>query len=92
MGDLRKLARGRPCMVRVPNVCTDDRDTTVLAHYRLSGVSGMGMKSPDVCGAWACGDCHEFVDTHRDDATKKWHLEGVIRTLAALVKEELLQW
>jgi len=41
-------------MVRIPEVCNHNSETTVLAHYRLAGVSGIGMKSPDILGAWAC--------------------------------------
>lgn len=88
--NLRKLARGRPCQIRIPMVCDGGGETTVLAHYRLSGVSGMGIKSPDVCGAWACASCHQYVDTHHEDHIKVWFLEGVVRTLAALVKEGTL--
>ena len=55
---LRKLARGRPCQVRIPGVCDGGGETTVLAHYRLAGVSGMGYKSPEdvhVALKLACG-------------------------------------
>lgn len=92
MADLRKTARDRPCMVRVPGVCDGGGPTTVLAHYRLSGVSGMGFKSPDVCGAWCCAPCHAWVDSHHSEEVKVWHLEGVIRTLNALSKEGALKW
>lgn len=92
MADLRKLARDRPCMVRVPGICNGDNATTVLAHYRLSGVSGMGFKAPDVCGAWCCSACHTWVDSQHGDSVKVWHLEGIVRTLNALVKDEVLKW
>lgn len=49
--NLRKQARGRGCQVRIPHVCNFNSETTVLAHYRLAGISGMGMKSPDAIGA-----------------------------------------
>jgi Protein of unknown function (DUF1364) len=81
---LRELARLMPCMVRVPNVCNGNPETTVLAHYRLSGVSGMGFKAPDICGAWACSACHAWIDTHHDPFSRIWHLEGMVRTLDAL--------
>ena len=84
--NLRKLARDKPCMVRVPNVCDGGGETTVLAHYRLSGVSGIGYKSPDVCGAWCCGPCHQWIDAHHDTETRLMHAEGVLRTLDKLVK------
>lgn len=91
MVDLRKLARGQPCMIRIPGICNRNPETTVLAHYRLIGVSGMGMKSPDTCAAWACSSCHEFVDTKGKNPEvartyKALHLEGVIRTLNELDK------
>ena len=86
--NLREAARGRPCQIRIPGVCVDDRATTVLAHYRLNG--GVGLKPPDICGAWACSWCHDAVDrrTHLEleyEYVRHCHAEGVLRTLAALV-------
>lgn len=89
--NLRKLARGRDCQIRLPAICNHNPETTVLAHYRMAGLSGMGIKSPDLCGAWACSDCHGYVDTHRDDTTARYFLEGVLRTIAALQKEGVLK-
>ena len=92
---LRKEARGRGCMVRIPEVCNHNSETVVLAHYRLAGVSGIGMKSPDVIGAWACSACHDTIDrrahTNLDrDYVRLLHLEGMARTLAQLNKEGLI--
>jgi hypothetical protein len=87
--NLRQLARGKPCMVRSV-LCNSNPETTVLAHFRLMGVSGMGMKSPDTCAAWACSDCHDLIDgrrstrLHTRDELQLMHLHGVIRTLAEL--------
>lgn len=97
MADLRKLAKGRECQVRLPGICNQDNETTVLAHYRLSGVSGMGMKSPDVCAAFACNACHDVIDRRaynwlEPEQVKLAHLEGVMRTLNILVKEGVLKW
>ena len=88
--NLREQARGRDCQVRLVGVCNFDPATTVLAHYRLIGLSGMGMKSPDLLASWACSNCHTYVDTHKDDATARAFLEGVLRTQAQLVKEGVL--
>ena len=88
--NLRKLAKGRDCQIRLPGICNHNPETTVLAHYRMAGLSGMGMKSPDMCGAWACSNCHTYVDTHRDDVTARAFLEGVLRTIAALQTEGVL--
>lgn len=93
--NLRKQAKGRGCMVRIPGVCNHNSETVVLAHVRLTGVSGMGMKSPDILGAWACSACHDAVDrrNHTDldrDYVRLLHLEGMVRTIAQLEKEGLL--
>ena len=92
---LRKEAKGRGCMVRIPEVCNHNSETVVLAHYRLAGVSGIGMKSPDLLGAWACSACHDAIDrrAHTDldrDYVRLLHLEGMARTLAQLNREGLL--
>lgn len=93
MVNLRSLARGRPCQVRLP-CCNGDWTTTVLAHYRLSGISGMGMKSPDLIGAWACSACHDEVDrrTQREplNVVRQAHAHGVFRTQAMLLKEGVI--
>ena len=92
---LRKEARGRGCMVRIPDVCNHNSETVVLCHYRLAGVSGIGMKSPDVLGAWACSACHDTIDrrAHTDldrDYVRLLHLEGMVRTIAQLNREGLI--
>lgn len=89
--NLRKQARGRGCQVRIPHVCNFNSETTVLAHYRLAGISGMGMKSPDAIGAWACSACHSYVDTRHDAETKLALAEGVFRTLAQLIREGVVK-
>lgn len=95
--NFRKAARGRPCTVRIPNVCDGGGETTVLSHYRLAGYSGVGMKPDDVAfGAWACAPCHDAIDgrlrvtQHAPGQLRLWHAEGVLRTIAALRKERLL--
>ena len=92
---LRKAAKDRGCTVRIPGVCNFNSATTVLAHIRLAGVSGMGMKSPDLLGAWACSACHDAVDRRfRTDLDRDYvrlaHLEGMVRTIAQLRKEGLI--
>jgi hypothetical protein len=96
--DLRALARNRECAVRSP-VCTFDTATTVLAHVRMSGISGMGHKAPDVLGAYACHPCHtlcdtgQYMDVHLSrDERDLLLLRGMARTIAMLVKEGVLTW
>lgn len=85
---LRREARGQDCMVRLPGVCNHNPETTVLAHYRLAGISGIGMKSPDTIAAWSCSSCHDAIDrrAHLDlerDYVRLAHAEGVFRTWLA---------
>lgn len=90
--NLRKAARGQPCQVRIPGVCNGDPATTVLAHYRLPGTCGVGMKPPDEQAAWACSSCHDEVDgrtftgMHNKTELRLYHAEGVFRTQEALRK------
>ena len=88
----RKIARGRPCMIRIADVCNGDPETTVLAH--LPG-GGMGRKRHDLHGAWSCSACHDACDgrlktTYEREFLRSYHLEAVIRTQEALIAEGLL--
>lgn len=82
-------------MIRIPGVCNHNSETVVLAHVRIAGISGMGMKSPDLLGAWSCSECHSAADrrTHLDldrDYVRLLHLEGMARTINQLLKEDKL--
>ncbi len=91
--NLRKHAQGKPCMVRIPNVCSHNVEETVLAHVRLAGVTGVGMKAPDILGAWCCSRCHEVTEREKgDDSIQRAFLEGVVRTQDILVSEGSLKW
>lgn len=95
--NLRKYAERKPCAIRIPNVCNGRDDTTVLAHFRMSGISGMSLKSPDLLGAWACSDCHDAVDRRRfteldRDYVRLLHLEGVMRTQSFLIDQGKVKW
>lgn len=85
--NLRNLARNQECQIRAPG-CNYNTETTVLAH--LNG-AGMGLKSHDLLGAWACSHCHDLVDGRITDAIisnsarRLLHLDGVIRTQQKLI-------
>lgn len=88
---LTRAARDRECQVRIPGVCNGNPETTVLAHYRMAGTCGAGLKPNDLQGAWACSACHDACDSRgnaisRDDA-RRYHAEGVMRTQAILISE-----
>ena len=88
--NLRQLARGKPCMVRVPGHCNHHWDTTILAHYRLSGYCGTGLKPDDwSMGSWCCSSCHDVIDgrvktDHDKGVLRLMHAEGCLRTQAEL--------
>lgn len=89
---LTKAARGRECQVRIEGVCNGNSETTVLAHYRMSGTRcGVGLKPNDLQGAWACSACHDEIDrrTRKIDSelARHYHAEAVMRTQAILISE-----
>lgn len=90
--NLRKAARGRDCQIRLEGVCNFNPETTVLAHIRMAGITGMGMKAPDLLGSWACSACHDVVDRRvrtdfERDYTELSLLRGVMRTQNLLLNE-----
>lgn len=96
MTDLRKEARGRDCQIR-SEVCSHNREETVLAHIRMQGISGMGIKAPNLLGAWACYPCHQLVDTGRYGDVQMTRedrelllLRGMARTQYQLIREDKL--
>ena len=92
MTDLRKAAKGELCQVRIPTICNNDRETVVLAHFRLLGISGLGIKSPDLLGAWCCSACHTYVDQSKEDYAQLAFAHGVFRTQAKLIERHLVKW
>ena len=94
--DLRKEAKGRECTIRIPNVCNGINETVVLCHLNRKSLfgAGVGLKAPDIFGAWGCSNCHDAVDNRgafenmlSRDETEKMHMEGVFRTQNQLLKE-----
>ena len=86
--NLRDYARDKGCQVRLPGICNGDPATTVLAHFRMAGICGTGLKPPDLCGSWACANCHDECDrrTRKLDGeyVRLAFAEGVMRTLHEL--------
>ena len=78
-------------------MCNGNTATTVLAHFRMSGISGMSLKSPDLLAAFACSDCHDAIDRRRfmeldRDYVRLLHLEGVMRTQSFLIDQGKVKW
>ena len=74
-------------MIRIPGVCNRNPETTVLAHFRMTSISGMSLKPPDFLGSWACSECHAYVDSNHDAETQLAFAKGVFRTLNNLHTE-----
>ena len=93
--NLRKLAQGKPCMIRLPG-CNgggfdiDGNSKSCLCHYRLAGYVGGAQKPDDFAfGAWGCAPCHDLVDgrtksDHDRQTLRLAHAEGCLRTQAEL--------
>ena len=56
---LLAMAKGMPCLLRVPGVCQGGTETTVAAHSNLSihGKAG-ARKADDQYSVWGCMACH----------------------------------
>lgn len=96
--DLTDAANGEECTVRIVGACNYRTDTTVAAHWPgLDGGRGMGMKSIDLCIAFACFGCHEVIDgrrplpagASRTSVELDYH-RGHYRTLVRLAQKGLL--
>ncbi|AJJ63732.1 DUF1364 domain-containing protein [Yersinia aldovae] len=92
MANLRKEARGRECQIRIVGICNGNAETSVLAHYRMAGTCGTGIKPHDLQAAIGCSDCHDAIDGRKKsdytrDELRLLHAEGVFRTQAIWKKE-----
>jgi hypothetical protein len=65
-------ARDRPCLLRVPHVCSNDPATTVACHSnQLSHGKGMGIKAHDFMTVWGCAMCHQWLDRSAASSVEK---------------------
>ena len=69
---LLDLARGQPCLLRVPGVCQGGTETTVAAHSNLSihGKAG-ARKANDQYSVFGCVACHGWLDQGPAPRAKK---------------------
>lgn len=96
MTNLRDAARGRECQIRLPGVCNFNPETSVLCHDRIAGITGVGMKAPDIMAAIGCSACHDEVDRRtrvlEAEFVKVCFYQGVMRTLGIWINEGFLKW
>jgi len=62
---VRRAAEGAPCTVQIPGACDGGGATSVLAHLRMLGGGGVGMKPDDIDSVIACDGCHSCIDSRR---------------------------
>ena len=69
--NLRDLARGEECSVKLGGACRCQPETTVWAHTNtLADNKGMGYKASDERGFFAGYECHAQIDQGRMDSEK----------------------
>ena len=95
MSKITESARSEECQVRLPGICNGDPATTVWAHANGSAAGkGIGMKSPDLLGAYACSSCHDEVDRRtrkmERDHVRLAFCEGHFRSLRKLIEKGLV--
>lgn len=95
MSKIRESARGQDCLVRLPGVCSFNRETVIAAHIRISGLCGIGIKPSDLLTVRACSNCHDVMDGRAKAAFPAEQLkiyvhEAHCRTLVEYEKEGLV--
>lgn len=93
--NLRKLAEGKPCYLRLYPFCNHQPETTVLAHIRRGGTAGGAMKPVDINGAPVCSRCHAVYDGEKQAIYSRTELDAEMlrahcQWLDYLWKEELI--
>ena len=93
MTNLRKSAKGEPCMIRLDG-CNGgpNNETVVLAH--LNG-AGLALKSHDCHASFACASCHDILDGRKpSNYEKEWleliHLRGVVKTQERWIEKGMM--
>ena len=60
---LLAMARGEGCVLRVPGVCDNNRETTVSAHSNwMEHGKCKARKAHDQYTVYACARCHTWLD------------------------------
>jgi hypothetical protein len=96
---IRKSASGEQCQIRIPGACNGNKETVVWCHGNGSAAGkGLGMKAPDLIGAYGCSACHDVYDRRApapDGMTREQvelaFCEGVWRSQRILVDKGLLR-
>lgn len=97
MTDLRKLAQGKNCMLRLPGCRPGPgNETVVLCHLRRGGIAGVGQKPCDLAAIPMCHQCHGVYDgqiksTHSRAQLDADALRGLCQWLSWLTNNEVIE-
>lgn len=86
---IRESARGEDCTFRFPGICNFNPETTVWCHIDTK-YKGMGIKSPDIHGAYGCSSCHSNLDLHKV-RNAEWVLDAMVESQMKLIEKGLLE-
>ncbi|MHB0965518.1 MAG: nuclease domain-containing protein [Bellilinea sp.] len=82
MSKITESARNEDCQIRIPGVCNFNPATVVWCHAGGSAAGkGLGMKVPDILGAYGCSKCHDAVDNRSWATTWNGYSKEQIRLM-----------
>lgn len=64
---ITKSAKNECCSLRVSHQCSHDEEGKVVLAHLNSNYRGVGFKSPDIFGVYACYECHLLLDASKVD-------------------------
>lgn len=97
MSKITDSAKDKECQVQIPGICNGNSKTVVWAHANsLQFGKGIGMKTHDLLGAYACQRCHDAYDRrirtqHDREFVEKCFMEGHMKSLKILIEEGLIK-
>lgn len=87
---LRKLAKGRVCLINTPE-CSHDPERTMLCHIRRGNTGGMGLKPHDLLALPGCDMCNAVTDGNIRSAWSKSEIDQAILVGYAIWMDYLLK-
>jgi Protein of unknown function (DUF1364) len=95
--NLREYAKGRPCLLRVPNYCAPgpENETVVLCHIKRGWFGS--LKPPDIVAVWGCRACHDVIDGRQVTLLTREAIDSIIlralcEQLCTYDREGILTW
>ncbi len=87
------MAKHKPCLLRLPEICNGNPKTTRGAHCRVAMIAGGAQKPTDFAIIWCCSDCADVTDAYHlrpvwmsTAHPEQLMLHGLCRTLCEVGK------